>query len=1025
MEIAEDENENGWERASQLAAKMLPQIFRPDSPVFELNFPPEYQLKLEKLLESLPPELFTASDSLGWVYQFWQSKKKDEVNESGVKIGARELPAVTQLFTEPYMVSFLLDNSLGAWWAVRQLSPEILKTAKTEEELRKKAAIKGVPLEYLRFIKDENGWMPAAGTYEAWPNDLSDFSVLDPCCGSGHFLVATLLMLVPMRMELENLSPQDAVDAVLQENLHGLELDQRCVELAAFAVALAAWTYPNAGGYRPLPELNIACSGLSVGVAKEEWKELKLGSKNLSLALDWMYKNLKLAPQLGSLFNPATTDSAHLVEWEDLAQGLEKALSLEKNLEKKEMEVAAQGLVKSSTLLGKKYNLVVTNVPYLARGKQNKFIQDYCKKHYPKSKKDLATVFLERILELLLPGGTISTVITQNWLFLIRYKKLRKELVEKHKWNIVSKLGSSAFVTITGEVVKAILLILTKENGTVSEGDLFEDEEGGNQIRGIDVSAQSKPKTKAEQLILDQIKSVSQAQQLKNPDARISLEHLEGFELLNEYSKSLQGIVTSDYSRFGRMFYEINKIDKRIWELQQSTVKDTCFHGGNNYIIFWESGKGILAKYEKARVQGLEGWTKLGVSVSQMSKLNVSLHSKSSFDNNTAVIIPDDEKYLPAIWCFCSSPEYNQEVRQIDQALKVTNATLGKVPFDLEYWTEVAKKEYPQGLPQPFSNDPTQWIFHGQPCGSVIWDETTKTTTKGKLRMDSNVLQVAVARLLGYRWPAELDQNMELAPQQRQWVENCEPLLNYIDRDGLVCIPAVRGESPGSDRLLNLLAAAYGDEWSNEVLSKLLSSAGHNGKTLESWLRSKFFAQHLKLFGQRPFIWQIWDGLNDGFSVLVNYHKFDKKLLETLIYTYLGDWINRQKKAVSEDIDGSQGKLAAAQALKKKLEKILEGESPYDIFVRWKPLSEQPLGWEPDLNDGVRLNIRPFMKIDDVRYTGAGVLRKKPNIKWHKDRGKDVESAPWYDLGPQYGGKKGDRINDHHLTLAEKQKARE
>ncbi|MCF6266285.1 MAG: DUF559 domain-containing protein [Desulfuromusa sp.] len=152
-ELAEEEEaNNGWELAARLAAKMLPQIFRPDSPAFQLQFAANHQLPLEKLLAELPGEVFTASDSLGWVYQFWQANNKEKINKSEVKIGARELPAVTQLFTEPYMVSFLLDNSLGAWWAARRLSETDLKTSGSEEDLRQKAAIPGVPLEYLRFV---------------------------------------------------------------------------------------------------------------------------------------------------------------------------------------------------------------------------------------------------------------------------------------------------------------------------------------------------------------------------------------------------------------------------------------------------------------------------------------------------------------------------------------------------------------------------------------------------------------------------------------------------------------------------------------------------------------------------------------------------------------------------------------------------------------------------------------------------------------------------------------------------------
>ncbi|PKN31577.1 MAG: restriction endonuclease subunit M, partial [Deltaproteobacteria bacterium HGW-Deltaproteobacteria-20] len=315
-------------------------------------------------------------------------------------------------------------------------------------------------------------------------------------------------------------------------------------------------------------------------------------------------------------------------------------------------------------------------------------------------------------------------------------------------------------------------------------------------------------------------------------------------------------------------------------------------------------------------------------------------------------------------------------------------------------------------------DDPTQWIFHGHPCGSVIWDEEEKRTVHGPLRIDANVLQIAVARLLGYRWPAELDEAMELAQEQREWVARCGALLPFADRYGIVCIPPLLGESSAADRLLNLLAAAYGDEWSNDTLSLLLRSADHAGKTLESWLREKFFAQHCKLFQNRPFVWHIWDGLRDGFAALVNYHTLDYKALESLIYTSLGGWIAARQEDAANGVDGSLERIAAAEGLKKRLELILEGEAPYDIFVRWKPLEEQPVGWNPDVNDGVRLNIRPFMSVPDVGKRGAGVLREKPGIHWNKDRGRDVDSSPWFHLF------NGDRVNDHHTTLEEKHAAR-
>ena len=1037
-ELAPDEGaENGWELAARFAAQMLPQIFRPDSPVFKLKLPAEHQHRLEKLLAELPAAIFTATDSLGWVYQFWQAKKKDEVNAAEVKIGARELPAVTQLFTEPYMVSFLLDNALGAWWAMKKLSETDLKTAQSEAELRQKIAIDGVPLSYLRFVQEdgEDGkqWTPAAGKFADWPSSLAKLKALDPCCGSGHFLVSALLMLVPMRMADENLTAQEAVDAVLRDNLHGLELDPRCVEIAAFALALTAWTYPNAGGYRKLPELHIACTGLSVGASKAEWKQLGLGKHNLTIALDWLHDTFEQAPLLGSLIDPKMSlmEKGYLKDGE-LEHALAQALSQENTNtsdSQHEIAVSAQGLAKATALLSQSYQWVITNVPYLARGKQSETLKQFCEAHYPAAKNDLATVFLERCLKLCQKGGTASIVLPQNWLFLTSYKKFREQLLKKDTWHLITRLGAGAFETISGEVVKAILITLSRGNAKSNDGELFQNKtEKPEFIRGIDVSEPRTAQEKAQQLLTGEIKSVEQAKQLGNPDVRIAFEDIQQFSLLADYCSALSGVSTGELHRFSRNFWEIPKKNDS-WEFSQTSTSMQKDYTGLSNIIFWEKERGQLYKHAQSVkhlnhaaqnwLRGKPNWGKAGISLSKMRELNGSLYSGEIYDENCCAIIPHNEKIIPALWSYIESGEYTREVRNINQSLLVQTKYLIKVPFDLDHWTKVAETKYPNGLPKPYTDDPIQWIFHGHPCGSVIWDDEKKWTAQGEYRTDSSVLHIAVARLLGYRWPAERDESMKLADEQRHWVAQSQNLNVHVDKDGIVCIPALRGEAPAADRLLKLLAAAYGDAWSHSVLNQLLKNADHEGKSLETWLRDKFFSQHCKIFQHRPFIWHIWDGLKDGFSALVNYHKLDYKLLETLIYSYLGDWITRQQQDSKNGIDGAEERLAAAETLKKSLERILNGEAPYDIFVRWKSLAEQPIGWHPDLNDGVRLNIRPFMTAPDIRKKGAGVLRDKPNINWNKDRGKDVESAPWYHEF------QGDRINDHHLSLAEKQAAKD
>src|SRR5205823_2138786 len=145
---------------------------------------------------------------------------------------------------------------------------------------------------------------PAAGTFPGWPKTLAEFTALDPCAGSGHFLVSLFQLLVPLRMADEGLSAAEACDAVLRQNLLGLELDPRCVQIAAFALALAAWKYPDAGGYRELPPLNIACSGQGVSGRREQWLALANGDAGLRDQIERLYEMFLHAPHLGSLIDP-------------------------------------------------------------------------------------------------------------------------------------------------------------------------------------------------------------------------------------------------------------------------------------------------------------------------------------------------------------------------------------------------------------------------------------------------------------------------------------------------------------------------------------------------------------------------------------------------------------------------------------------------------------------------------------------------------------------------------------------------
>lgn len=993
-ELAQDLSVNlgaksGWELSAILAARMLPQVFKPHSPVFELRFSPNEQRDLELLLKGLPTETFQASDSLGWVYQFWQAQRKEAINKSEVKIGADELPAVTQLFTEPYMVDFLLHNSLGAWWHTRHPSQAC-----------------PVELTYFRTLDDGT---PAAGKFEGWPDSLADFTLLDPCCGSGHFIVAAFLMLVPMRMVSEGLSTKDAVDGVLADNLHGLEIDPRCVEIAVFALALAAWRYPdesgNALGVRiEMPAPNIACCGLKVAAKAQDWEALVPNNVTnaafMRQELRLLHNSFAQAPLLGSLLDPSKTLKNDLASSnsDSLKGFLEQALSSEfsgklngDSDDAWDLALAAQGLLKAANILEARYHLVITNVPYLKSGNQSNELKAYCEANYPDSKYELAAVFMERCTELLVESGVSAIVTQQYWLFLSFYERLRRKYINNRAINLITTLGTGAFESISGEVVNVCLQFYQANTPKKL-----------HKISFLDVSGVKASHEKSEFLKKADLKLLLQNSQLNNPDARINSNEITDINErpLSEIAEFGKGSVTGDSPHYLKLFWEVSPMQKGYvpW-LNSPDGLDTL--SGREYWAMWNIPGHNFQLENGYALRGQRAWGNKGIALGKAGRLRPTLYLGELFDDNLVVLFPKQSKDLELLWNFCKSADFEERIRILDKKMSVTAGTFTKVLVNQGLWNNGNDT-----IPDLESHNPTQWLFHGHPCAST------------------DPLQVGIARLLGCAWPAESDKKMELSDDARTWIERCKDLENDVDDDGIVCLRAVRGEKPAHERLLTLLINAWETvepgSWKTSVLDKLLADADSAGKGLDVWLQEKFFEQHAKLFQHRPFIWHVWDGLKDGFSALVNYHKLDTKNLERLIHTYLGDWIRTQEAEVTKGIDGAELRLAAAQALKKKLEAILEGEAPYDIFVRWKSLAQQPIGWNPDLNDGVRMNIRPFMTAEVLRHN------KKPklNITWDKDRGKDVISAPWYNLGLQYDGKEGDRINDHHLTLAQKRSAR-
>ena len=298
------------------------------------------------------------------------------------------------------------------------------------------------------------------------------------------------------------------------------------------------------------------------------------------------------------------------------------------------------GIAKAGEILAQKYTLQITNVPYLSRGKQDKVLQDYCETNYSEAKGDLATVFLEKMLKSNTLGGNSCSVIPQNWLFLTSYKKYREKLLKNESWSIVARLGTKSFQTPMWDFNVMLISIQHKKPSTTQ---LF---------IGLDVSNAQYASLKDDALKISELKTVNQLEQSNNPDGRVIIEDQNSnISMLSNFADSYQGISPADFPMFGRFFWELLKVNSDWW-LWQSTVKSTINYGGKELVLWYSELQRKVKEEGTAYIRGSDGWGKDGISVSAMSILPVTISKGQANDTNAAVIIPKENEYLNAIWCF-------------------------------------------------------------------------------------------------------------------------------------------------------------------------------------------------------------------------------------------------------------------------------------------------------------------------------------------------------------------------------------
>ena len=475
------------------------------------------------------------------------------------------------------MVRFLLHNTLGAWWAGKVLSarPDLARDAADEASLRAACALPGYSWDYLRFVREDGVWRPAAGVFPGWPKRAAEITLLDPCCGSGHFLTEALKALAALRGAEEGLSPPTPLS--------------RCCETICMG-----WRSTGAACRSPLSRSRSPPGGsagrrrscrrrMSPGSARRRpcrnrtSRRSPMATADLQRGLEALHDLFAQAPLLGSLIEVSGGDLASPTRIARIEESIGPLVKRMRDAEPERAEgaLAARGMVGALEVLNSRFVLITTNFPFLTEIKFSSDLVAALTNRERLGRANIATLFIEKSTKWLNIGGALAFVDPQAWWFLKIYTDIRSWACHQSSVRILARLGDKAFESpqAGGELVG--LNILSAENPPVR-----------HVISALDASAAKLHEEKPDALIHGRITEVTLRQVLSKVDNVIVFAEVSRTNMkLRDIATTLRGVGTGNLSRFVRMFWEPSHLSED-WELHQSTTSRTELFSGMSEIIY-------------------------------------------------------------------------------------------------------------------------------------------------------------------------------------------------------------------------------------------------------------------------------------------------------------------------------------------------------------------------------------------------------------------------------------------------------
>ncbi len=954
---------------------------------------------------------------IGWLYQYYNTEPKNAAFAKNGKITKEEIPAVTQLFTPDWIVRYMVENSLGRIFIDKRKEQGVYADGRGLDEMSwDEVEAKRIANE--EEIAGQMGWkyyLPEAAQAkevrqqldeiqkQSEYKDVRDIKVIDPCMGSGHILVYAFDVLMQM-YENDGYSQRDAAQCILEHNLFGLDIDERAAQLAYFAVMMKARQYDRRIFTRGIqPRVYAIAESNDIDAYTRDY--FTNNNQKLKTALDSIMSDLRDAKEYGSILTVAPVDFAALYArmneiQNDISLYRESALN------------TILPLIRVAEVMAQKYDVVVTNPPYMGSRSYSSKLSNKILELYPDGKQDLFAVFILKSCDFAKSNRFVAMITMHSFMFLSSFERLRLELLRNNLISLIH-LGIKAFDEIGNDVVQTASYILRKKDLSQYYTTF---------CRLVDSKDQQ---LKKDDFLQRKFLSTSCASDfLRIPGATLAywvpkafIDNYENYPALGDMIEMPSLNKTGDNETYLRFWWEIEKqeIGER-WFFYSKGGDFRRYYGNIDVVIDWsDKARSFYKNNKTSNLVPEQFWFKEGITYSAVTSRGTGfryLPSGCVYDMGGPAIFAKKPKQLMAILALLNSsvatyyfnvmnPSINLQTKDIKQLPVILDGS-GQIEHLASTNLELAEKDW-NSYETSYDFKRTLSITHR--LADEYREYNTGATAEANqfvanlerinlryaelYHISSDILpsleerdnaikiqtvKVWVVSIISYavgcmfgRYSLDVD---GLAYAGGDWDEGKYKTF-LPDRDGI--LPITDEEYLEDDiiaRLCDWLKAAYGADTLEENLDFIAGALGGKGNSSREIIRNyflkDFFKGHCKTYQKRPIYWLFDSGKQNGFKALIYLHRYTPDTIGNLRVDYLHKMqrvyeseINRMQDMIDHSTNARE--VAASTKRKEKLQKQLKECRDYDEMIAHLALSRIEL----DLDDGVKVNYEKIQTAND------------------------------------------------------------